>query len=117
MEEFLCKLLETALKNEVLSDFDGLPKERCGAISLSRCMVNCMVIKNKESHHNIEKWLKDFNLTYFPGKNITKATLHIKAIAIANTIGHDKLPLDIVTRVLHVLITVPNTNHNAEQLL
>ena len=33
MEEFLRKSMETAFKNEVLSDFDKLPKERRGAVS------------------------------------------------------------------------------------
>jgi hypothetical protein len=86
-----------------MSDFDKLPWERCGAISLFCCMVNQMVTKNKESCRNLDQWLQDFSLTNFPGKNITKASLCIKAII--NAIGHDKLPSDVVTRVLNRMST------------
>jgi hypothetical protein len=75
MEDFLRKSMEKALKDEVMSDFDELPKERRGAISLFCCMVNQMVTKNKASRCNLEQWLQDFNLSDFPGKNVTNASL------------------------------------------
>jgi hypothetical protein len=39
MEEFLHKSMEKTLKYEVMFNFDELPKECCGAISLFGCMV------------------------------------------------------------------------------
>jgi hypothetical protein len=62
-------------------------------------MVNRMVTKNEESRRNLEQWLQDFSITSFSGENVTKACLCIKAVVDA--IGHDKLPLDVVTRVLN----------------
>jgi hypothetical protein len=103
MEGFLCISMEKTLKNKVMSDFDELPKERCGAISLFPCMVNQMVTKNKESHHNLELWLEDLSLCNFPGKNVTKASLLVKVFI--NAITYDKLPLDVVTCVLNGMST------------
>ena len=103
MEEFLCVSMEKALKDEVISDFDELPKASRGAVSLFRCMVNRMVTKNEESRRNLEQWLQDFSLTSFSGENVTKACLRIKAVVDA--IGHDKLPSDVVTRVLNGMST------------
>jgi hypothetical protein len=40
MEEFLRKSMEKTLKDEVMLDFDEIPKERRGAIFLFCCMVN-----------------------------------------------------------------------------
>ena len=103
MEEFLRASMEQTLKDEVISDFDELSKEHRGAVSLFRCMVNRMVTKNEESRRNLEKWLQDFSLASFSGENVTKACLRIKAVA--NAIGHDKLPSDVVTRVLNGMAT------------
>jgi hypothetical protein len=64
MEEFLHKLMEKTLKDKVMSDFNELPKERCGAISLYHCMVNRMATKNKESHRNLEQWLQTCRLSW-----------------------------------------------------
>jgi hypothetical protein len=99
MEDFLCALMAKTLKDKVISDFDEVPKEHQGAISLFHCMVNCMVLKNEESHCNLQKWIQDFTISNFPGENVTKACLCIKAVA--NAIGHDKLPSDIITQILN----------------
>jgi hypothetical protein len=103
MEEFLHTSMETTLKDEVISNFDKLPKDSRGAVSLFRCMVNRMVAKNKESRRNLEQWLQDFNLASFLGENVTKACLRIKAVV--NAIGHNRLPLDVVTRMLNGMST------------
>jgi hypothetical protein len=77
MEEFLCKLMEKALKNEVMLDFDELPKEWHGAISLFCCMVNQMATKNKKSRCNLEQWLQYFSHSNFSGKKNHKGqSLH-----------------------------------------
>jgi hypothetical protein len=62
-----------------------------------------MVTKNKESRRNLEQWLQDVSLSNFPGKNVTKASLRIKAII--NAISHNKIPSDVVTRVLNGMST------------
>jgi len=103
MEEFLRASMEKTLKDEVISDFDELPKDSRGAVSLFRCMVNRMVTKNEESRRNLEQWLQDFTLASFSGENVTKACLRIKAVI--NAIGHDRLPSDVVTRVLNGMST------------
>ena len=103
MEEFLRASMEMTLKDEVISDFDELPKDSRGAVSLFRCMVNRMVTKNEESRRNLEQWLQDFTLASFSGENVTKACLRIKAVI--NAIGHDRLPSDVVTRVLNGMST------------
>ncbi len=58
-----------------------------------------MVLRNKESHRALEKWLQSFNITNFSGENAMLATIRIKAVAIA--IGHDKLPSDVVAQVIN----------------
>jgi hypothetical protein len=83
MEEFLCNLMDKALKIEAISDFDELPQQRCGAVSLFQCMVKRMVLRIEESHHALEKWLQDFSITNFSGENVTLATIRIKAVANA----------------------------------
>jgi hypothetical protein len=103
MEEFLRVSMEMALKDEVISDFDKLPTASRGAVSLFCCMVNHMVTKNKESRRNLEQWLQNFSITSFLGENVTKACLCIKAVVDA--IGQDKLPSDVVTRVLNGMST------------
>jgi hypothetical protein len=62
-----------------------------------------MVTKNEESHCNLKQWLQDFSLSNFPGKKVTKASLQIKAII--NPIGHNKLPLYVITHVLNEMST------------
>ena len=49
-----------------------------------------MVLRNKESHRALEKWLQSFSITNLSGDNAMLATIRIKAVA--NAIGHDKLP-------------------------
>jgi hypothetical protein len=103
MEEFLRASMEKTLKDEVISNFDELPKDSCGTVSLFCCMVNRMATKNEESRRNLEQWLQDFNLASFSEENVTKACLRIKAVV--NAIGRDRLPLDVVTRVLNGMST------------
>jgi hypothetical protein len=103
MEEFLHAPMEKTLKDELIFDFDKLPKDSCGAVSLFCCMVNRMVTKNEESRRNLEQWLQDFNLAFFLGENVIKACLRIKAVI--NAIGHDRLPSDVVTRMLNGMST------------
>jgi hypothetical protein len=66
MEEFMCTLIAKTLKDKVISDFDELPKEHRGGISLFCCMVNHIVSMNKEPHCNLEKWIQDFTISNIP---------------------------------------------------
>ncbi len=90
--------LDDELCAEVRSDFDELPNEQKGSISLLRIIINRMVHSNQESRRAMEEFIKSFDLQKFAGENVTKASLRIKAIAQA--LGPNKLPLDIVHRVL-----------------
>jgi hypothetical protein len=99
MEDFLRALMANTLKDKVILDFNELPKEHRGAFSVFFCMVNCMVSKNKEPHCNFKKWIQDFTISNFPGDNVTKACLCIKAFV--NAIRHNKLPSDIITQILN----------------
>jgi hypothetical protein len=90
MEEFLRNSMGKALKIEVISDADELPQQPHRAVTLFRCMVNSMVLRNEESPCALDKWLHDFSITNFSGENAMLATIRIKAVA--NAIRHDKLP-------------------------
>jgi hypothetical protein len=53
-------------------------------------MVNRMVLRYDKSPRALDKWLHDFSITNFSGENVALAPIRIKAVA--NAIGHDKLP-------------------------
>jgi hypothetical protein len=48
MEEFLCNLMDKVLKIGDVSDFDELPQQPRGAVSLFQCRVNRMVLRNED---------------------------------------------------------------------
>ena len=94
----LWKSLDDELKAEIRSDFDDLPHECKGSISLLRLIINRMVKNNQESRRAMEEFIKTFDIQKFPGEDVTKATLRLKAIA--QSLGTNRLPSDIVHRVL-----------------
>ncbi len=55
MKEFFRNLIDKDHKIEVISDFDELPQQHRGAVSLFWCMVNRMVSRNEESCPVLEK--------------------------------------------------------------
>ncbi len=98
LEDKLWKSLEVDLRAEVKSDFDELPTLQKGAISLLRLIINRMVQNSQESRRAMEEFIKTFDIQKFPGEDVTKASLRIKAVA--QSLGTSRLPSDIVHRVL-----------------
>ncbi len=94
----LWKSLDLDLRAEVRSDFDELPHEQKGSISLLRLIIKRMVQSTQESRRAMEEFIRNFDIQKFPGEDVTKASLRIKAIA--QSIGTKSLPADIVQRVL-----------------
>ena len=90
------KSLDPALLREVMSEFTKL--ETKGSITLLRVIINRIVQSNQESRRAMEEYIKTFDIRRFPGEDVTKACLRIKAIA--QSIGTHQLPADIIHRVL-----------------
>ena len=95
MEEKLWRSLSTTLLKEVKSDFKRLPKLQQGAVSLVRIIINRMVQDSQDSRRALEEYIKSFSICNFPGEDVTMACR-----AVANALGRDRLPSDIVQRVL-----------------
>jgi len=56
------------------------------------------VIKNQESLDALKNYIKTFDITKFPGKNVPLACLGLKAVARA--LGANDLPKNIIRKVL-----------------
>ncbi len=97
-EEKLWKSIDTTLYAEVMSDFNELQSFQKGSISLLRLIINRIVQNNHESQRAMEEYIKTFDIQNFPGEDVTKASLRIKAVA--QSLGTTRLPTDIVHRVL-----------------
>jgi hypothetical protein len=57
-----------------------------------------MVVRNQKAHDGLENYIKTFDITKFPGKNVSIACLRLKAVACA--LGEKNLPANVVQRVL-----------------
>ncbi len=57
-----------------------------------------MVQNSQESRRALEDFIKTFDIQKFRGEDVTKASLHIKAVA--QSLGTHRLPSDIVHRIL-----------------
>ncbi len=57
-----------------------------------------MVIKNQEAKDALENYIRSFDITKFPGKNVPTACLCLKAIAGA--LGDNDLPTNAIRKVL-----------------
>ena len=98
MEEKLWKSMSPTLLKEVRSDFKRLPQIQQGAVSLVRIIINRMVQDSQDSRRALEEYIKSFSIRNFPGEDVTMACLRLRAVA--NALGRDRLPADIVQRVL-----------------
>ena len=56
------------------------------------------MVKNQEAKDALESYIKDFNITNFPGENVPSACLRLKAVAKA--LGNDALPSNVIRKVL-----------------
>jgi hypothetical protein len=57
-----------------------------------------MVIRNQEAQDALEMYVKTFDITNFPGKNVPTACLRLKAVARA--LGDKDLPTNAICKVL-----------------
>ncbi len=57
-----------------------------------------MVIRNQEAQDALEMYIKTFDITNFPGKNVPTACLRLKAVAHA--LGDKDLPTNAICKVL-----------------
>jgi hypothetical protein len=98
LDDVLLLSMETTLHAEVESDVFSIPKERRGSITTLRCIIKRMVIKNQEARDALENYIKSFDITTFPGKNVPTACLRLKAVAC--TLGNNDLPSNTIRKVL-----------------
>jgi hypothetical protein len=98
LEEVLHLSMEKNLRAEVESDINSIPARQRGSITTLRCIIKKMVIKNQEAKDSLMNYIRNFNITKFPGENVPMACLHLKAVA--KSLGEADLPLNIIRKVL-----------------
>ncbi len=90
--------MDKTLCAEVESDIISIPKHQCGAITTLRCIIKRMVVCNQEARDALQNYIKNFDITKFPGENVPTACLRLKAVAWA--LGAKDLPTNTIHRVL-----------------
>jgi hypothetical protein len=90
--------MEKTLCSEIESDIISIPKTQRGSITTLRCIIKHMVVHNQEARDALENYIKTFDITKFPGKNVPIACLRLKAVAGA--LGEKDLPTNAVRWVL-----------------
>ena len=91
--------MDSTLRAEVESDIFSIPFAQRGSITTLRCIIKCMVIKNQEARDALEKYIKDFGITAFPGENVPTACLRLKAVARA--LGSEDIHSNTIRKVLN----------------
>jgi hypothetical protein len=69
-----------------------------------------MVIKNQEAKDALENYIRSFDITKFPGKNVPTACLCLKAVAGA--LGDNDLPTNTIRKVLEGFAKLSTTSFN-----
>jgi hypothetical protein len=98
LEDTLLLSMDKTLRSEVESDMSMFPSIKRGAITMLRCIIKRLVVKNQEAKDALESYIKDFNITNFPGENVPSACLRLNAVAKA--LGNDALPSNVIRKVL-----------------
>ena len=98
LEDTLLLSMDKTLRSEVESDMSMFPSIKRGAVTMLRCIIKRLVVKNQEAKDALESYIKDFNITNFPGENVPSACLRLKAVAKA--LGNDALPSNVIRKVL-----------------
>jgi hypothetical protein len=82
LEETLLLSMETTLRSKVESDMKSLPfQKQKGAITMLCFIIKHLMVHNQKAKDALETYLKTFDITAFPGKNVPIACLCLKAIA------------------------------------
>jgi hypothetical protein len=66
------------------------------AIATPGCIIKQMVVKNQQARD--AEYLKCFDIIKFPRENVPTACLHLKAVA--SPLGNDKLPKNVICKIL-----------------
>jgi hypothetical protein len=90
--------MEPTLRAEVESNIVSMSRQQRGLITTLRCIIKQMVMKNQEAKDALENYIKDFDITKFPGENVPTACLCLKAIARA--LGNGDLPSNTIRKIL-----------------
>jgi hypothetical protein len=98
LEDMLLLFMDKNLQSEIESDILGFPKTKQGSITTLCLIMKRMVVKNQEARDALETYIKNFDITKFPGENIPIAYLCLKAVATA--LGKEDLPQNIIQKVL-----------------
>jgi hypothetical protein len=110
LDNVLHLLMEKTLCAEVDLDINSIPKHQHGLITTLRCIIKQMVIKNQEAKDALENYIRSFDITKFPGKNVPTACLCLKAIAGA--LGDNDLPTNTIRKVLKGFAKLSTTSFN-----
>ena len=65
--------MDKTLCAEVESDIISIPKHQRGAITTLCCIIKHMVVRNHEARDALENYIKNFDITKFPGENVSTA--------------------------------------------
>jgi hypothetical protein len=98
LNNILLLSMEKTLRAEVESDIVSIPKEQRGSISTLRCIIKRMVMKNQEAKDALKNYIRDFDITKFPGENVPTTCLHLNAVARA--LDDSDLPSNTIRKVL-----------------
>ena len=78
LEDTLLLSMDKNLCSEVASDMSGFLPIKRRAVTMLRCIIKRMVVKNWEAKDVLESYIKDFNIANFPGKNVPSLCLPVK---------------------------------------
>jgi hypothetical protein len=98
LEDLLLLLMEPTLRTEVESNIVSMPRQQRGSITTLRCIIKRMVMINQEAKDALENYIKDFDVTKFPGENVPTACLCL--MAVARSLGDGDLPSNTICKVL-----------------
>jgi len=110
LDEVLTLSMDKTLRAEVDSDIISIPKYQRGAITTLRCIIKRMVVRNQEARDALGNYIKEFDITKFPGENVPIACLRLKAVARA--LGTKDLPTNTIRRVLEGFSKSSTTSFN-----
>jgi hypothetical protein len=110
LDNILHLLMEKTLCTEVNLDINNIPKHQRGLITTLHCIIKQTVINNQEVKEALENYIRSFEITKFPGKNVPIACLCFKAAAGA--LGDNDLPTNTIRKVLEGFAKLSTTSFN-----